>query len=459
MDKQISELQKERTQLFENIYQYRIPKRLPVDGIRLYTYIIAQYAGINAVDAQFDMKLLKDAISDIAQKLHTDTMPVANSNTRAVRNPSGCQLLGSKAIVMSNTGSMQHPEVSSMQEDEYKDLIADPYAFIREKAIPRIYSSYDLSDPVRVMETYALAEMATAEDTADFSSITKALVEEKGYYAGAPRGSSGYTAAPCDFLADLLRGFTGISKDIRRRKNEVKDACDILLPVMFQQGLPSVKNLLGSVRYTLHMPTFMRQSDMEEIWLPTFKKMLEQYAARGLRVNLFCEDNWTRYLDILQDLPAGMEYQFEYGDPKQIKNKLGDKFIIKGLFPIELVRSGEKTEMLDYAKDFFDTMLPGGGYLFEFDKIPMALGDLNMDNLISLTEYIAKNTTYDTPGIQKNIQINMENYQKEELTYTSKYFFQWNKFQEKYPLTPDWAKTRFEKYAARMQSYFLGLLF
>ena len=36
-------------------------------------------------------------------------------------------------------------------------------------------------------------------------------------------------------------------------------------------------------------------------------------------VDLFVEQDWTRYLDFLRELPGRIVMRFEFGDPKQIR--------------------------------------------------------------------------------------------------------------------------------------------
>ena len=182
-------------------------------------------------------------------------------------------------------------------------------------------------------------------------------------------GSFAISEAPLDFVADQLRSFTGMSIDLRRNREFVKEACEVVLPLVFAWGLPAAPHPEGSVFLPLHMPTFMREKDFVELYLPTFKKQLEQYASLGIRPALFCEDNWMRYIDIIHDeLPAGTKLIFEYGDPKIIKEKLGKKFILSGLFPVNALRTDTPAQIVDRAKEFLDIMLPGGGYIFGFDK-------------------------------------------------------------------------------------------
>ena len=49
-------------------------------------------------------------------------------------------------------------------------------------------------------------------------------------------GAFAQTDAPFDFIADLLRSFTGMMMDIRRVPDKVEAACEAILPLMVKAG-------------------------------------------------------------------------------------------------------------------------------------------------------------------------------------------------------------------------------
>ena len=57
-----------------------------------------------------------------------------------------------------------------------------------------------------------------------------------------------------------------------------------------------------------------------------------------------------------------------------------------------------------------DIMLPGGGYIFNFDKVPLTLGDVNLDNYAALAAYLRDNAKFDNPGQEFGKKINCEHF-------------------------------------------------
>ncbi|MCL1913460.1 MAG: hypothetical protein FWG10_06235 [Eubacteriaceae bacterium] len=441
MRDEIKALQEERNQIFEDHYGNKIPKRVPM-RLSVPDRVIAERLGLSSIDFNYDPSVLADAKFEIAQQIFTDTYPFTVAGSIVGRSPGFFQLLRSQSFVMSNTGYTQHPEVIGMDASQYPKLIADPVGFLFEDVIPRHFESFGLA-PVGAVN-YFMMGLSLLKGFADKGApVVAQLYDEHGYWPGAPRGSSTSGTSPYDFIADQLRSFSEISKDIRRRRTELKEACDAVTPLMFVWGNPGKPHPLGCVRSPLHMPTYMREKDFIEIWMPSWQRCMEQWAARGARTRLFCEHDWTRLLDVIQDMPHGVEIQFEYGDPRVFKEKVGKKFLLTGMYPLSTVAHGSKQDVIDKAKEMLDVLMPGGGYSFDFDKGPLYLGDINFENLIALGETFRDYGVYSNPGGEFGKPINFEGFTIDpsiDVLPKSPYLHDWDSFKSEYPLAPGFAQ-------------------
>lgn len=440
MNETVKALQEERKSMYSAVYSNRIPKRVPVN-ISITNHMVASYGGISPIEAQFNYKLLGEPAMDICGKVKCDKAPVTPVGLNMSRPPLVYQILGAKSFVMGKTGQVQHPEVCGMEASDYDYLIEDPFACLLERVMPRQYSELNPEKPIDMLNAFLNGKAALAKNTSDSLTYYGKLVDAYGFYPGAPAGSSGFAEAPFDYIGDQLRGFSNVSMDIRREKKRLAEACEAVLPLMFYWGLNANPHPEGSTFTPLHMPTFMREKDFENLWLPTYVKLTQQWAACGVRTKAFCEDNWMRYLDHLMELPAGTELWFEYGDPKEIKEKLGKKFIITGLYPINLLKTGTKEDCIDKAKELLDIMMPGGNYIFGLDKNPLVLSDVNMENVYALTEFLSENAEYQNAGEAADGQLlNSEGFTFDETVIKpieSKYRFSWTDYKERNPLAPD----------------------
>lgn len=460
MNEDKKQLQQERIQINRDLNRNVLPKRLPIN-ISLSHPIASSYAKERYADVQYDFKRIANATRELCEKVYSDACPMPGGSS-TVRLASYFSILGAKSFRMGDSGFMQHPNVTGLEVSDYPYFIKDPYACILERVIPRLYDNLNPAEnPVASMMSLEMANASRMEDRADLASFLGELNEQYGYYPGPPKGSMGQTEAPYDFLADLLRGFSGISADIHRDRGFVKEAVEALYPLVFKLGLPPKPDPEGCVPTPWHMVPFMRPKDFEELWFPTYKRLCEDYAALGVRISAFCEGDSMHVLDCLQDLPAGIQLRFEYGDAKIIKEKLGDKFILSGLYPISLIDTGSAQQVTDKAKELLDIMMPGGGYTFSFDKGTNVHNTINLDNLNLLAEYLRDHAVYENAGQPFGKALNSEGFtcDKAALLKTgSRYDFDWESFHANNPNTPEFAKVRFEKYYDQMFSQFMGLL-
>lgn len=378
-------LARERTQLFHDVLDGKIPERVPVFAAFPVEFCI-QYAGKDLVEVQWNHEMLDEVFDKVCKDFYADMLPV-----NAFRFPSFYKLLGAKNFVMSSSGFLQHPEIEGMVPEDYDDFIASPYDCIVEKILPRIYSELDTDSNTRSL-AFAKGFKAFCDEMGYLGVLYGKLIQ-KHNYAGVNL-FAGFTEAPFDFLADQLRGFKGISIDVRRHPKKVEAAVEAALPLLVKAGTPPVVNKNDATFIPLHMAPYLRDKDFERFYWPTFKKLVEALAEAGLSANLFVEQDWMRYLDYLYELPENTIMRFEYGDPKLVKEKLGDRHIISGFYPISLLKTGTKQQCIDKAKELLDILAPGGRYFFDFDKVPVTLDSINVDNARAVLDYVAANANY-----------------------------------------------------------------
>ncbi|SNS06739.1 Uroporphyrinogen decarboxylase (URO-D) [Anaerovirgula multivorans] len=383
----VKALQEERTQLFKDVFDGKIPKRVPVSPSLTIEFAI-QYAGKDLAEVQWDYQLLEEVYEKVCQDFVSDTNPAAMN----LRNPIFYKLLGARNFVMSSGGFMQHPEIHGLEAEEYDDFIASPYDCIMEKILPRIYTELNESPGKRSI-AFGKAFKAYYDELFAALGVIGKLTDKYGY---SPLGGIELlTEAPFDFVADQLRGFKGITGDLRRCPDKVEAACEAALPLMLKQGTPNhPPSKYGAAFIPLHMAPYIRPKDFEKFYWPTFKKLVDGLADKGQPSMLFVEHDWMRYIDYLYELPENTRMWFEYGDPKLVKEKLGKKHIITGFYPIGLLKTGTKQQCIDKAKELIDILAPGGKYYFGFDKGVITADSVNVDNLKAVLEYVAENANY-----------------------------------------------------------------
>ncbi|MCL1912679.1 MAG: uroporphyrinogen decarboxylase [Eubacteriaceae bacterium] len=373
----------ERQQIYKDLYRGNVPTRLLI-GNALGLEAVCHHAGVDTAEIYWDMTKALAPIDKACEDFPTDSSP---GGTR--RYPSYYHLLGARPFKMSSNGSMQHPEVHGMEVEDYPDLIAKPYDTIIEKILPRLYTALDKSPMERA---FALAKSYNAH-TAENATLgaNGAQLRAKYGFAGPP---SAATTAPFDFVADFFRGFTGVVKDIRRMPGLVNDASYALLPLLLKKGQIPVGAELGVSSIPLHMGPFLGTKEFDKYYWPSLKDQVEQLTQMGANVSLFVEADYKRFYDHLYDLPERSILRFEMGDPQEIKDKFGKKFVLGGLYPLTLLISGTKEACLDKAKSLIDICMPGGGYTFDFDKSAFDMNFNITENYKAVLDYAWENGKY-----------------------------------------------------------------
>lgn len=381
----VNELAQERTQIVQDVLDGKIPKRVPVAASFSIEFCI-QYAGKDLVEVQWKTELAEEVFDKVCADFKADMLPV-----NAFRIPSFYRILGAKNFVMSSNGFIQHPEVEGMALEDYDYFISSPYDCIVERILPRIYSELNTDSPKRSI-VFAKALKAFYDEMGYLGMVYNKLIQKYGYAKVSLFG--GFTEAPFDFLADQLRGFKNITVDVRRIPEKVEAAVEAALPLLLKAGTPPMIDKYSVTFIPLHMAPYLRNKDFERFYWPTFKKLVDALAERGIASNLFVEQDWMRFLDYLYELPENTIMRFEYGDPKLVKEKLGKKHILSGFYPLTLLKTGTKQQCIDKAKELIDILAPGGKFIFDFDKAPITVDSINVDNARAVLEYVAANANY-----------------------------------------------------------------
>ncbi len=431
-------LMQERADNMHAVLNNVVPSRVPIN-VSLNLYAAAEYAKIDPRKAYWDLGVLEEAANELCEMIPSDSALVG----MGVLSPAKYQALGSKAIVMGNNGFLQHPNHHMMEAEEYDDFIKDPYAFIVEKAVPRMNNNLDVNnDPGRATMAINQANQILTTIMGNARSLSMKLSKKFGYPSRVMGGGGSY--APMDILSDQLRSFTGMCTDIRRHRDKILEAVEAVSPLNYHVSRPPDPETYSRDAYgfyPLHMATFMRTKDFEELWWPSFFRQWNDLAADGFRCAAFLEDDWTNLLDYVQELPTGSLFTFEYSDPKKFKEKLGNKFILSGGFPVKYLTQCTKQEAIDKTKEWLDIMAPGGNYIFGFDKGILTMADCNLENLKAVVETVLKEGTYSNAGQSTGEIFNKDDYTKSDLPkFTSRMYKTWEEYKTEHPNTPDEAE-------------------
>ena len=450
------EKRQERNQMFTDLYSGIIPKKFPIFDAVGFEYLL-QFAGKDLMTINYS--LTKEVFTEVYEKAQEMLGgDVFAGVLFAPRNATALMLSESKYLVMSQSGMLQHPEVSAFEPEDYDEFISHPYDFLVEHRTPRFNAAFD-GPPAKWALNYAKVVLANVEQNAAAGAALNEVSEKYGYFA-PPAGTVGSQTIPFDYIADNLRSFSKINFDLRRCPDKVLAAVEAIMPYVISRALRTKPHILGCNTIKTHMPTFLSNKDFEKFYWPTFSKACHINAENGLYMDIFCEHDWDRYLDYLSDLPYGSRMYIEYGDPQAAKDKLGKKFVLGGFYPLVLLKSGTKQQCIDKAKELIDILAPGGNFYFRFDKQAYRGTDINVENYKALMEYLHENSSYDNagqPSMTDDREASIVKYSDQYQKFESKYIVSFDEFKKSYPPADERAepfmRAQYEKYTSMAEAF------
>jgi uroporphyrinogen-III decarboxylase len=369
----------ERNEIRADLFAGKRPKRVPV-----YASFTLEagcgLAGISLLEAHYDLDLAAKAHEKVCEVFYSDAMPSIN-----LRYPPVYQFLGAKNFILASNGAVQHPEIETMHEEDYDDLIANPYDVIMERFLPRVCSALD-TDPVNRSIVFAKAYQEYVKQTTTYFATLGQIGAKYGYSAGTV--TCAMTEAPFDFLADQLRGFTAILMDCRKVPEKLAAACEAVLPLMVKLAVPRhpYPGMQGFI--PLHLAPYMNPKQFETLWWPTFEKLVVELDAHNIGATVFAENDWTRYLGFLERLPKSTAAWIEDGDMEQYTATFGKDHVFGGFFDPTITLAKSKEECIDAVKRILDVCMKSDHFYFTFNRSVMDIESIDVGKLQAVLEYV-----------------------------------------------------------------------
>ncbi|MCU0595867.1 MAG: uroporphyrinogen decarboxylase [Desulfobacterota bacterium] len=337
-----------------------------------------QYAGITMYDAMYDYQALGRAW----ELYHNDLEPDAYNAPTTIVPGRVLDLLDVKLYEWPGHGvskerEYQYVEAEYMKREEYQDLIDDPTAFFLNVYFPRIFgalkplATFPLLPPVneipmvpplampfggedmkKALETLSKAGDEALRWRAAFREIGGRIMGK-----GFPSFSGGFTKAPFDVIGDSLRGTKGIMLDMFRCADELKEACDRLVPSMVRAAVGACTasgNPMPFIPLHKGADGFMSQEQFRDFYWPSLRKLIVGLVNEGLVPQLFAEGAYNERLEAISDIPKGkVVWWFDRTDMKKAKDTVGKVACLAGNVPLDLLCAGTPDEVRTYCQELF----------------------------------------------------------------------------------------------------------
>ena len=391
MSKDMEQLYAERLRRYVTAMRNGKPDRVPIRPF--VAEFTAKYSGYTCQEVTHDFEKAFTAVRKCAAHFDWDAVVgnmvyVWTGLTQAI----GLKYYGIPGIDVPVDSGFQYreppEEEAFMKPDEYDELIKDPTGFLFNVWLPRVSTDVvPMGEPMTYRNNLSFVKggMAMLSYFNAFGTQNALLRSESGTVSAI----SGILKAPLDILADKLRGYIGLCRDLLERRKKVIAACEALMPHLLQVALSGAdpdKNVPITIWMHRGCVPFISPKDFNAIYWPTLKPIVEEIWSRGHQVLFYAEGDWNHHLDSFAELPdQSIIYHVDKADIFEVHKKLGHKFCISGGLPNFLLGYGTPDDVRAYCKKLIDGVGKDGGYIMDASAIVQ--NDARVENISAMTDF------------------------------------------------------------------------
>ncbi len=371
----------DRVDALHNAIEFKDAGRIPTNS-NYWTWMILD-AGYKLSEGILDYDKLFDAVTGFHKKYDFDFYNyLGNRNPIRVSNAAGSFLYeidDDKEIIFVKDHGF-------MKEDEYPQLIENPdiyqWTVIVNRAATRLHgenADEHFKETVAEMKAYGAAT----------GRIADAFVND----LQVPLASKIRCQSPIELIFSYYRGIRGLSLDLRRRYDLVKEACEKLTVTQGFPGIaqavqgPRPQEAVFSLETAFLAHSIMNRKQFEEVYWPPVKMVIDGIVAGGNKFNIFCESEFLRFADLLADVPKGaILFEPEEDDIFELRKVLPNIAFGGGMSPDYLGRR-TKEECVDYAKKLVEGVGRDGGFVMGQTKMMTYRNDAKPENILAVQEF------------------------------------------------------------------------
>lgn len=374
------------------------PDRVPIRPF--VAEFTAKYAGYTCQDVTHDFELAFAAVRKCAADFDWDAVVgnmvyVWTGLTQTI----GLNYYGIPGIDVPPDLGFQYreppEEKAHMRADEYDALIADPTGFLYNVWLPRVsgdVTSIGQPSTYRNNLSFVKGGMAMLHYFNAFATQNALLRCESGTVSAI----AGILKAPFDIIADKLRGYLGLTRDMHTQPDRVLAACEALMPHLLHVALTTAdpdRNVpIGFWMHRGCVP-FVTPAQFDSHYWPTLRPIIEELWAHGHQTLFYAEGDWNYHLDRFAELPeASIVYHVDQGDIFEVHKKIGHKFCLSGGIPNYLLGYGSPAEVRARCKQVIDGVARDGGYIMDASAIIQ--NDARVENLRAMTDFTREYGVY-----------------------------------------------------------------
>ncbi|MDR1091896.1 MAG: hypothetical protein LBL79_12550 [Prevotella sp.] len=218
---------------------------------------------------------------------------------------------------------------------------------------------------------------------------------------GVPNIRSGIAMfLPIEILFSTLRRIKGFSVDLRRRKENILQALEIMDNRICEKGCKAIENFeekesdvfAAGVIMLAHTVLNFRQ--FEKYYWPTLKKYIDATVRADKLGMIFTEGSMEHLIEFFREIPKGhFLLVVELDDIRKLRTALPNLSFAGG-YPSQLLGHGTMQECIDYAKRMIDEIGNDGRLIITTDKMLAFRNDAKRENLEAVNNFIREYGVY-----------------------------------------------------------------
>ncbi|MFW0968464.1 MAG: uroporphyrinogen decarboxylase family protein [Thermacetogeniaceae bacterium] len=375
----------ERIRLYKDTVRHKKTDR--VLNISIFITWMIYDSGYKLSEALTDYSIMEKVVSGFHEKYQFDWyMDLGMRNPVRIAQAAGY----TDYIFNDETYAINFKDVAHMEPDEYDDLRENYYKYMWTKLLPRKFPNLN-----KELMLKAAAEML------QFSQYTTMITKKFREKYGIPQGLLTTTMAmlPFETLFNFLRGIKGLSIDIRKCPDKVKETCDALgLGPAFEAYKATTQvgtdmTCMPDLVTALLGHTILSVKQFEKYYWPYLKEVFDFVEKYDKILYIFAEGESSRFYEFFREAPKGhVVIHLEMDDIFKAKKEIGDVVCLAGGMPVELLYHGTVKENIDYAKRLIDELAADGGYIFSQNKLVSYPNDCKAENLKAVNDFVREYT-------------------------------------------------------------------
>jgi len=379
----------QKVKRIEESIALRRPDRIPTAYMA--TFWLAKYGDVSHRELMYDTAKGEEILFQSLQDLDPDVymLPHLNTFIGPVMEKLGFKQLQWPGHGVGEHQPYQYLDREYMKPEEFDEFIADPTGFYLAKYLPRVASAFEGFEALPLFPGLHYTRIVTGVRGFANPAFRRAMAQVmeageenqklfesmiafigKTAAAGFPLGSATTSIAPYDFFADYFRGAKGMMMDLYRRRDKLMEAMDKIVPFLLRHAVAAAAAVPCKIIFIpIHWAPdkFMSQQQFQEVYWPSFRKLLLAMIDAGLTPMPLWEAECDKRLEVIgEGMPKGkMIYWLERSDIFRAKEILGDVVCLRGNISPSILTLGTADEVDAACRQVIEKAGRDGGLILD----------------------------------------------------------------------------------------------